>query len=109
MAPWLWGCDRQEFGNLGFDLAHGFDQGRVGPEVAVALPLDGHFTDFATQADRAGNSWSNVLRVSTPLVVVEHLFEVVHAAEIVARTGSAPIAFDLDHVKHVRRLVGGGL
>ncbi len=97
-----------EFGDLGFDAAHGFDEGGVVFEVTVVFPLDGHFADFAFDADGAGDAGGDVEGIAAALVVVKDFFEVVHAGEVVAVAGAVAVAFELDHVEHVLGFVGAG-
>lgn len=104
----FWDMIDREFRDLGFDFAHGIDEGGIGAEVAVAFPLDCHFADFAADSDGAGNSGGDVGGVAAALVIVENLFEVMHAAEVVSSAGTIPIALDFHHVEEVGGFVGAG-
>jgi len=104
----FWDVIDWEFRDLSFDFAHRLDESGIGAEVAVAFPLDGHFADFAAEADCAGNFRGDVGGVAAALVIVENLFEMMHPAEVVSSAGAIPITFDFHHVEEVGGFVGAG-
>lgn len=93
---------------MGLDFCHGFDEGRVGFEIAVIFPFDRHFLDASADARGPWKVRGDVSGVAALLVVGEDFFEVVHAVEVVATADAVAVALDFDHVKHVLRGVWPG-